>query len=99
VALDVTQKEELAALLAQEHVGVLVTPGDRWPTANLQAFAETPELETLFIMAATQRSFKTSRNIREPPCWWTTATSARSRPSISRARGFKDSRARLRREA
>jgi hypothetical protein len=68
VALDVTQKEKLAALLAQEHVGVLVTPGDRWPTANLQAFAETPELETLFIMAATQRSL-TSRNIRKPPCW------------------------------
>jgi hypothetical protein len=50
LALDATQKEKLAALLAQEHVAVLVTQGDRWPTANLQAFAETPELELLFIM-------------------------------------------------
>ena len=44
MALDATQKEKLAALLAQEQVGVLVTPGDRWPTANMQAFAETPEM-------------------------------------------------------
>jgi hypothetical protein len=50
LALDTTQKEKLAALLAQEHVAVLVTQGDGWPTANLQAFAETPELELLFIM-------------------------------------------------
>jgi hypothetical protein len=50
LALDATQKEKLAALLAQEHVAVVVTQGDRWPTANLQAFAETPELELLFIM-------------------------------------------------
>jgi hypothetical protein len=50
LALDATQKEKLAALLAQEHVAVLVTQGDRWPTANLQAFAETSELELLFIM-------------------------------------------------
>ena len=58
MALDVTQKEKLAALLAQEHVGVLVTPGDRWPTANLQAFAETPELETLFIMGGNAEKFQ-----------------------------------------
>jgi hypothetical protein len=62
VALDVTQKEELAALLAQEHVGVLVTPGDRWPTANLQAFAETPELETLFIMGGNAEKFNLTKH-------------------------------------
>jgi hypothetical protein len=50
VALDATQKEKLAALLAQEHVAVLVTQGEKWPTANLQAFAETPEFDLLFIM-------------------------------------------------
>ncbi len=50
MALDVTQKEKLAALLAQEHVAVLVTQGEKWPTANLQAFAETPEFDLLFIM-------------------------------------------------
>jgi nitroimidazol reductase NimA-like FMN-containing flavoprotein (pyridoxamine 5'-phosphate oxidase superfamily) len=58
VALDATQKEKLATLLAQEHVGVLVTAGDRWPTANLQAFAETPELEVLFIMAGHAEKFQ-----------------------------------------
>jgi len=50
LALDATQKEKLAALLAQEHVAVLVTQGEKWPTANLQAFAETPEFDLLFIM-------------------------------------------------
>lgn len=52
MALDATQKEKLAALLAQEQVAVLVTQGEPWPTANLQAFAETPELDLLFIMGA-----------------------------------------------
>jgi hypothetical protein len=51
VALDATQKEKLGALLAQEHVAYLVTVGEKWPTANMQAFAETPEFDLLFIMA------------------------------------------------
>ena len=50
MALDATQKEKLAVLLAQEHLAVLVTQGEKWPTANLQAFAETPEFDLLFIM-------------------------------------------------
>jgi Pyridoxamine 5'-phosphate oxidase len=50
MALEATQKEKLAALLAQEHIAVLVTKGEPWPTANLQAFAETPEFDLLFIM-------------------------------------------------
>lgn len=58
MALDATQKEKLATLLAQEHVGALVTAGDRWPTANIQAFAETPELEILFIMSGNAEKFK-----------------------------------------
>jgi hypothetical protein len=58
VALDATQKEKVAALVAQEHVAVLVTCGDRWPTANLQAFAETPELEILFIMNGAAEKFQ-----------------------------------------
>lgn len=58
MALDATQKEKLAALLAQEHVAVLVTQGDEWPTANLQAFAETPELDIIFIMAADSEKFQ-----------------------------------------
>ena len=58
MALDATQKEKLAALVAQEHVAVLVTSGERWPTANLQAFAETPELEILFIMGGNTEKFQ-----------------------------------------
>src|SRR6266853_6581942 len=44
------QKERLAALLAGEKVAVLVTTGEQWPTATMQAFAETPELDLIFIM-------------------------------------------------
>ena len=43
-------KERLAALLAGEKVAILVTQGEQWPTATMQAFAETPELDLLFIM-------------------------------------------------
>lgn len=64
MALDATQKEQLAALMAQEHVAVLVTRGDRWPTANMQAFAETPELEVLFIMGGNAEKF---RNLAKHP--------------------------------
>jgi Pyridoxamine 5'-phosphate oxidase len=58
VALDATQKEKLAALLSQEHVAVLVTRGEKWPTANMQGFAETPELDLLFIMNADAEKFQ-----------------------------------------
>lgn len=44
------QKERLAALLAGEQVAILVTQGGQWPTATMQAFAETAELDLLFIM-------------------------------------------------
>jgi hypothetical protein len=64
VGLDAIQKEKLAALLAQEHVGVLVTRGDRWPTANIQAFAETPELEILLIMGDYAEKFQ---NLKQHP--------------------------------
>ena len=52
MALDASQKDKLAALLALEHVAVLVTQSEKWPTANLQAFAETPEFDLVFIMGA-----------------------------------------------
>jgi hypothetical protein len=58
LALDAIQKEKLAALLAQEHVAVLVTRGDKWLTANLQAFAETPEFDLLFIMGASADKYQ-----------------------------------------
>jgi hypothetical protein len=58
VPLDASQREKLVALLAQEHVAVLVTRGERWPTANMQAFAETPDLEILFIMGGNAEKFQ-----------------------------------------
>jgi len=48
--MEAEQKERLAALLAGEKVAILVTQGEQWPTATMQAFAETPELDLLFIM-------------------------------------------------
>jgi general stress protein 26 len=44
------QKDRLAALLAGEKVAILVTQGEQWPTATMQAFAETAELDLIFIM-------------------------------------------------
>lgn len=58
MALDATQKEKLTALLGQEHVAVLVTQGEKWPTATMQAFAETPELDFLFIMGGDTEKFQ-----------------------------------------
>jgi hypothetical protein len=37
--LDATQREKLRALLAHEQLAVIVTQGDEWPTATMQAFA------------------------------------------------------------
>ena len=53
-----TQRQKLAELFAQEHVAVIVTQGEEWPTATLQAFAETPELDLLFIMGDTAEKFQ-----------------------------------------
>jgi general stress protein 26 len=44
------QKDRLAALLAGEKVAILVTQGGEWPTATMQAFAETASLDLIFIM-------------------------------------------------
>jgi nitroimidazol reductase NimA-like FMN-containing flavoprotein (pyridoxamine 5'-phosphate oxidase superfamily) len=48
--MDENQKRRLGDLFARQHVAVIVTQGGDWPTATLQAFAETPELDLLFIM-------------------------------------------------
>ena len=48
--LEEAQKQKLAKLFAAEHVAVLVTLGDEWPTATLQAFGETEDLDLIFIM-------------------------------------------------
>jgi hypothetical protein len=56
--VDQSQKQKLAELFAQEHVAVIVTQGDEWPTATLQAFAETSDLDLLFIMGDTAEKFQ-----------------------------------------
>jgi general stress protein 26 len=56
--LDATQREKLRALLAHEQLAVIVTQGDEWPTATMQAFAETPELDLVFIMIDSAAKFQ-----------------------------------------
>ena len=53
-----SQKERLAALLAEVKVAILVTQGEQWPTATMQAFAETPEFDLLFIMNDATEKFQ-----------------------------------------
>ena len=50
--MDAEQKQKLADLCAQQHVAVLTTQGEAWPTAQLQAFGQTDERELIFIMLA-----------------------------------------------
>ena len=50
--MDAEQKQKLADLCAQQHVAVLTTQGEAWPTAHLQAFGQTDELDLIFIMLA-----------------------------------------------
>src|SRR5262245_40924104 len=56
--MDESQRQKLTDLYAQEHVAVIVTQGEEWPTATMQAFAETPELDLLFIMGDTAEKFQ-----------------------------------------
>ena len=55
--MDESQRQKLAELFAQEHVAAIVTQGEEWPTITLQAFAETPEFDLLFIMGDTAEKF------------------------------------------
>jgi general stress protein 26 len=56
--VEAAQKERLAALLAEVQVAILVTQGEQWPTATMQAFAETPEFDLLFIMNDASEKFQ-----------------------------------------
>src|SRR5271156_7173836 len=62
--MDATQRAKLTALIAQQHLGVIVTHGEEWPTATLQAFAETPDLDLLFIMVVSAEKLQ---NLRRRP--------------------------------
>ena len=55
--LNAEQMQKLASLLAQEHVAVVTTQGDEWPTATMQAFAETDTLEIILIMLESAPKF------------------------------------------
>ena len=48
--LNQEEKEKLSKLFAAQHVAVLITDGEEWQTATLQAFGETDELDLIFIM-------------------------------------------------
>jgi len=56
--MDETQKQKLAELFASQHVAIIATQGEEWPTATMQAFAETSDLDLLFIMGDTSDKFK-----------------------------------------
>lgn len=56
--MDIEQKAKLISLLAQQHVAVIVTQGGQWPTATLQAFAETDAMDLIFIMGADADKFQ-----------------------------------------
>src|SRR5438445_10141053 len=48
--MDDSQQQKIRSLFASQHVAVLATQGERGPTATMQAFAETAELDILFIL-------------------------------------------------
>ena len=55
--MEAAQRQKLVELFEKEHLAVLITRGERWPTATLQAFAETAELDLTFIMIDTADKF------------------------------------------
>ncbi len=56
--LDEAEKQKLIKLFDAQHVAVLVTQGDEWPTATLQAFGETDGLDLIFIMNESADKFQ-----------------------------------------
>lgn len=56
--METAQRERVAKLLAEVKVAIIVTQGEQWPTATMQAFAETPELDLLFIMNDSTEKFQ-----------------------------------------
>jgi nitroimidazol reductase NimA-like FMN-containing flavoprotein (pyridoxamine 5'-phosphate oxidase superfamily) len=62
--MDAEQKQKLGTLLAQQHVAVVSTQGEEWPTVTVQAFAETPEFNILLIMSESAAKFQ---NLQKRP--------------------------------
>ena len=61
--IDDLQKQKLLDLFGSQHVAIISTQGRDWPTATMQAFAETPDLDLLFIMGDSDKY----RNLIERP--------------------------------
>jgi general stress protein 26 len=58
MVMEVEQKQKLASLLAQEQVLIVTTQGEEWPTATMQAFAETENLDVILIMLESAAKFQ-----------------------------------------
>lgn len=56
--MEAAQRARIAQLMAEVQVAILVTQGEQWPTATMQAFAETSDLDVLFIMNDTAEKFQ-----------------------------------------
>ncbi len=56
--LDESEKAKLRKLFDTQHIAVLVTDGEEWPTATLQAFGETDDLDLIFIMNESADKFQ-----------------------------------------
>ncbi len=56
--MDAEQKQKLADLYAQQHVSILTTAGEEWPTAHLQAFGQTDDLDLIFIVLADAEKYQ-----------------------------------------
>ena len=56
--LDESEKSKLRKLFDTQHIAVLVTDGEEWPTATLQAFGETDDLDLIFIMNESADKFQ-----------------------------------------
>ncbi len=56
--MDAEQKQKLADLYAQQHVSILTTSGEEWPTAHLQAFGQTDDLDLIFIVLADAEKYQ-----------------------------------------
>ncbi|MGH7908154.1 MAG: hypothetical protein ACREP6_16155 [Candidatus Binataceae bacterium] len=52
------QKNQIAAVMAAEHVAFISTLGDEWPSLTLEAFAETPELDIVIIVGESTDRFQ-----------------------------------------
>ncbi len=55
------QKQKLASLFAKQHLAVLITQGTEWTTGTTQAFAETDDLDLVFIMADNAEKYHNAR--------------------------------------